>query len=53
MLGFGKTELLPTDKQVGVALAPEAWGHGKLTLSDEDEARLAAEADAFLALVAE
>lgn len=26
-LGFGKTELLPTDKQVGVALAPEAWGH--------------------------
>lgn len=33
VLGFGKTELLPTDKQVGVALA--------------------AEADAFLALVAE
>lgn len=27
VLGFGKTELLPTDKQVGVALAPEAWGH--------------------------
>jgi chromate reductase len=53
VLGFGKTELLPTDKQVGVALAPEAWGTGKLTLSDEDEARLAAEADAFLALVAE
>lgn len=26
VLGFGKTELLPTDKQVGVALAPEAWG---------------------------
>lgn len=25
VLGFGKTELLPTDKQVGVALAPEAW----------------------------
>ena len=52
MLGFGKTELLPTDKQVGVALAPEVWGTGKLTLSDEDEACLAAEADAFLALVA-
>ena len=45
VLGFGKTELLPTDKQVGV-------GTGKLTLSDEDEACLAAEADAFLALVA-
>ncbi len=29
VLGFGKTELLPTDKQVGVALAPEAWGHRK------------------------
>ena len=27
VLGFGKTELLPTDKQVGVALAPKAWGH--------------------------
>lgn len=27
VLGFGKTELLPTGKQVGVALAPEAWGH--------------------------
>lgn len=51
VLGFGKTELLPTDKQVGVWL-PRFGGTGKLTLSDEDEARLAAEADAFLALVA-
>lgn len=32
---------------------PRFGGTGKLTLSDEDEARLAAEADAFLALVAE
>ncbi|MBT1169840.1 NAD(P)H-dependent oxidoreductase [Bifidobacterium sp. SO4] len=51
VLGFNKAELLPESEQVGVALAPEAWGTGKLALSDEDKAKLAAEVDAFLKFV--
>ncbi|NMM99083.1 NADPH-dependent FMN reductase [Bifidobacterium olomucense] len=52
VLGFNKADVLPVDEQAGFALAPEAWGTGELGLSDEDKARLAAEADAFLKFVA-
>ncbi|NEG95495.1 flavin reductase [Bifidobacterium sp. SMB2] len=51
VLGFNKAELL--DDQVGVTLAPEAWGTGELGLSDEDRAKLGAQADAFLKFIAE
>ncbi|MBT1166641.1 NADPH-dependent FMN reductase [Bifidobacterium simiarum] len=51
VLGFNKAELL--DDQVGVALAPEAWGTGELGLTDADREKLAAQADAFLKFVAE
>ena len=49
VLGFNKAELL--DDQVGVALAPEAWGTGDLGLSDEDRKKLADQVDAFLEFV--
>lgn len=45
-----QSELLP--EQTGVGLAPEAFGTGDLGLSDEDRAKLSAEADAFLKFIA-
>jgi tRNA threonylcarbamoyladenosine modification (KEOPS) complex Pcc1 subunit len=38
--------------ETGVALSGESWTTGKLALSAEDEAALAAQADAFLEFIA-
>lgn len=40
------------EHEAGFALSGESWGSGKLVLSDEDEAALAAQADAFLEFIA-
>lgn len=49
LIGF-QSELLP--EHTGVALAPEAFGTGKLELNDEQKAELSAEVEAFLKFVA-
>ena len=41
-----------TEKETGIALSGESWMSGTLTLSPEDEAALAAQADAFLEFIA-
>ncbi|OZG57399.1 flavin reductase [Bifidobacterium tissieri] len=51
VLNFGKVDLL--GDQLGVTLAPEAWGTGKLGLSEDDRKALAAQVDAFLKFIAE
>jgi hypothetical protein len=40
------------DHETGIALSGESWGSGKLILSPEDEAKLEAQADAFLKFIA-
>jgi hypothetical protein len=40
------------DPETGIALSGESWGSGKLILSPEDEAKLEAQADAFLKFIA-
>ncbi|MGN0056167.1 MAG: NADPH-dependent FMN reductase [Atopobiaceae bacterium] len=40
------------EPETGIALSGESWGTGTLTLSAEDEAALAAQADAFLKFIA-
>lgn len=39
------------DKQVGVAINPEAWGTGKLEVSAESQAELEAQAQALIAAI--
>ena len=41
-----------TEKETGIALSGESWTTGTLALSAEDEAALAAQADAFLEFIA-
>ena len=40
------------EKETGIALSGESWTTGTLSLSAEDEAALAAQADAFLEFIA-
>ena len=43
---------LEAEKETGIALSGESWTTGTLSLSAEDEAALAAQADAFLEFIA-
>ena len=46
LLSFIKADVLP--EQTGIAVSAEAWGTDVLTLTDEQHAQLAAEAEALL-----
>lgn len=51
LLAFVGAQVM-TEKETGIALFGESWMSGTLTLSPEDEATLAAQADAFLEFIA-
>lgn len=51
LLAFVGAQVM-TEKETGIALSGESWMSGTLTLSPEDEAALAAQADAFLEFIA-
>lgn len=51
LLKFVGADLME-EHETGVALPGESWGSGELILSDEDEANLKAQADAFLGFIA-
>ena len=51
LLAFVGAQVM-TDKEAGIALSGESWTTGTLVLSPEDEAALAAQADAFLDFIA-